>query len=229
MGPRPLTPTPIPTTPISSSPIRRSCITSRDTRIAIQTALLFNVPYKEICKKLNVTEQQIWYTKNHRLTPQKNRAGWHPLLQTPQKRELETWILESPSHRRVAYENIPHFVPQLLPGGVGEKAIRTALKALGYVRRTSKKKGFSDDPVVMAERLAFAREGITWTPIRVQKQMFSDEVWATGGAHTVSYVTVKEDRSDRYHIENLTHKYSKKPAWMFHRTIVDGKKGPEIF
>jgi DDE superfamily endonuclease len=50
-----------------------------------------------------------------------------------------------------------------------------------------------------------------------------------GGAHTVSYVTVKEDGSDRYNIENLQHKYSKAPAWMFHRTIVDGKKGPGIF
>ena len=81
----------------------------------------------------------------------------------------------------------------------------------------------------MAERVAFARKGITWTVERVQKQAFSDEVWATGGAHTVSYVTVKEDGSDRYHIDNLTHKYSKKPAWMFHGTIVNGKKGPGIF
>jgi len=48
-------------------------------------------------------------------------------------------------------------------------------------------------------------------------------------SHTVSYVTVKEDGSDRYHPDNLTHKYSKVPAWMFHGTIVDSKKEPGIF
>lgn len=64
----------------------------------------------------------------------------------------------------------------------------------------------------MAERLAFAQEGITWLVEQVQKQAFSDEVWATGGTHTVSYVTVKEDGSDQYHTDNLTHKYSKVPA-----------------
>jgi len=33
-----------------------------------------------------------------------------------------------------------------------------------------------------------------------------------GGAHTVSYITVKEDGSDRYDPENVQHKYSKVPA-----------------
>jgi len=81
----------------------------------------------------------------------------------------------------------------------------------------------------MAERVAFAEEGITWSRERVQKQMFSDEVWAMGGAYTDSWVTVKEDGSDRFLPENLTHKYSKAPAWMFHGTIIDGKKGPAVF
>jgi hypothetical protein len=77
--------------------------------------------------------------------------------------------------------------------------------------------------------VAFAREGITWSVQRVQKQAFSDEVWAHGGTYTVLYVTVKEDGSDRYNTNNVTHKYSKAPAWMFHGTIVGGKKGPGIF
>lgn len=119
---------------LPSTPTKRSCYTSRDTRIAIKTALLFNIPYKEICEKLGVTQQQIWFAKNHRVTPQKIRAGRHPLLHTPQKRELETWILESPSHRRIAYHNIPRCMPQLRLTGIGEKAVRTALKALGYTR-----------------------------------------------------------------------------------------------
>ena len=47
-----------------------------------------------------------------------------------------------------------------------------------------KRKGFSDDPAVMAERLAFAEVGITWLLHRVRQQIYSDEVWAHGGAYT---------------------------------------------
>jgi len=76
----------------------------------------------------------------------------------------------------------------------------------------------------MAERLAFAQQGIQWTRERLYHQIFSDEVWAMGGAHTEEYVTVKEDGSDRYDYDCLQHKYRKRPAWMFHSTIVFGGK-----
>ena len=59
--------------------------------------------------------------------------------------------------------------------------------------------------------------------------MFTDEVWAMEDAHTISYVTVKEDDSDQYLPENLQHKYSKESAWMFHETITRDKKDSGIF
>ena len=74
---------------------------------------------------------------------------------------------------------------------------------MGYGRRITKKKGFSDDLAVKAERLAFAQEGIQWSLERLIQQIFSDEVWASGGAHTQEYVTVKEDGSDRYSTDCL--------------------------
>jgi hypothetical protein len=36
----------------------------------------------------------------------------------------------------------------------------------------------------MQERVDFAKEGLTWTPERLFYQIFSDEVWAMGGAYT---------------------------------------------
>ena len=81
----------------------------------------------------------------------------------------------------------------------------------------------------MAERVAFAREGLTWTPERLFLQIFSDEVWAHGGAYTQSHVTVKLDGSDRLDPACVQHKYRKLPAWMFHGTIVNGVKGPAVF
>ena len=50
-----------------------------------------------------------------------------------------------------------------------------------------------------------------------------------GGAHTQSYITVKEDGSDRLNPECVQHKYRKLPAWMFHGTIVMGGKGLATF
>jgi hypothetical protein len=187
---------------------------------------LFNIPYKEISKKLHVTEYQIWRAKHHRLTPQKCKAGRKALLNNPQKARLKLWLMDSPSHRRIPFKYIPLFLPDL---NAGDEAIRTAFKDVGYCRRASKKKGFSDDPRVMAWRKAFAEQGIKWTREMVHNPMFSDEVWAMGGANTGSFVTVLEDGSDRYLPECLQHKYSKLPAWMVHGTIVDGRKGPLTF
>jgi hypothetical protein len=39
--------------------------------------------------------------------------------------------------------------------------MRTAFKLVGYGRRVAKRKGFSDDPEVMQERVDFAEEGLT--------------------------------------------------------------------
>ena len=72
--------------------------TSRDDRIAIQTALKLKIPHSRIREVLGVTERQIYYAKNHRITPQKSKTGRKPLLRTPQRNRLEQWLLESLSH-----------------------------------------------------------------------------------------------------------------------------------
>jgi hypothetical protein len=199
---------------------------TREKRSQIQTALLFKIPRPQIMEVLDVTDGQITYAKNHRPTPQKTKAGKHAKLHTPQKTVLKEWLLASPSHRHVAYHKIPRFLPQLL---AGEKAIRTAINSIGYCRRVERKKGFSEDPRVMRERLELAERGVTWPRTYVQKICFTDEVWAFGGAHTSSYVTCKQDGSDRLLPECVRHKYSKLPSWMFWGSIVDGKKGPSLF
>jgi hypothetical protein len=190
--------------------------TTRDQRVAIKTALRFKVPWSQIRKELNVTNRQIQYANRHRLTHQKNKAGTKPKLSTPRKRALEAWLLESPSRRHIPWKQIPLYAPQF--SDVGEDAIYTAMRALGYQRRVAQRKGFSTDPEVMRERLDFARQAVYWTRERLYAQIFSDEVWAKGGAHTVSFVTVKEDGSDRYLPENLQRKEYKYnyPFWDIH-------------
>jgi len=89
------------TSPSLQLPKECSPKTTRDDRIRIQTALLFNIPWERICKVLKVTPRQIQYAYTHRLTPQKQKAGRKPLIRTLQRRQLEEWLLSSPSHRRI--------------------------------------------------------------------------------------------------------------------------------
>jgi hypothetical protein len=144
----------------------RPLLTVHVTRaFQIQTAPHFKIPLPQIREPLDVTDSQIYYTKNHRLTPQKRKSGRHAKLHPAEKTTLKEWLLSSPSHRHIAYHKIPHFLPQL---SAGEKAIRTALNEIGYCRRVAWKKGFSDDPGVIKERLKLAEEGITWPRTYVQ-------------------------------------------------------------
>jgi hypothetical protein len=144
------------TTFITSTPPGRK-ETTRDKRIQIQTALLFKIPWKEIREKLDVTDHQIKWARKHRPTPQKAQH-LRLKLRTPQKQMLEQFFLESPSHRHIPFRRIPDLLPEL---NAKEEAICAAARELGYCRRKAHKKGFSDDPRVWAQRLAFAEEGIT--------------------------------------------------------------------
>ena len=52
-------------------------------------------------------------------------------------------------------------MPLLWLNNIREKAVQTALKALNYVQQVSKKKGFSSNPQVIAQRVEFTYKGIT--------------------------------------------------------------------
>jgi hypothetical protein len=107
---------------------------------------------------------------------------------------------------------MPRHLPQL---HAKEGAFRTAVRDIGYYRRVSRKKGFSDDPKVCQERLDLVEQGSTWPRPNVQRIYFTDEVWAFGGAHTSAYITCLQDGSDRLLPEYVRHKYSKLPSWIF--------------
>jgi hypothetical protein len=109
----------------------------------------------------------------------------------------------------VAYHKIPRYLPQL---HAKETALRIAVRNIGYCRRVSRKKGFSDDPEVMKERFDFIAETKDWEQSRVQRICFTDEVWAYGGAYTNSYVTCLQDGSNRLLPEYVCHAYSKLPS-----------------
>ena len=85
----------------------RAPATSRDERIAIQTALKFKISHSRICEVLHITKKQIKYARNHQVTPQKFKPGCKALLCTPQRNHLKQWLLESPSHQQIPFRKIP--------------------------------------------------------------------------------------------------------------------------
>jgi hypothetical protein len=85
--------------------------TSRNKRLQIQIALLFRILYTEIKETLDITDYQIWYTKNYCLIPQKGASKpYNVALHTSEKEKLKTWLLASPSHRYIAYYKMPHYL-----------------------------------------------------------------------------------------------------------------------
>ena len=60
--------------------------------------------------------------------------------------------------------DLSYFTGPELGWKAGKKAMDTAIYLLGFGRKTSKKKGYSQDPEVMATRLAFASQGNSFLP-----------------------------------------------------------------
>ncbi|PMD43874.1 hypothetical protein L207DRAFT_508660 [Hyaloscypha variabilis F] len=191
----------------------RATETTRTNRIRIKTALDWASPRtvrKKYKDEYGYTLQQILDARRQPLTPRKKgNVGRKPTIPAEKVAKLKEWLLSNPAHRHVSFYHLPTYAPDLGLQEYGFEAIRTAFKSIGYGRRVAKRKGFSDDPDVMRQRVEFAREGLTWTRERLFLQCFSDEVWAYGGAFTQSYVTVLIDGDpeailkDRYLLECL--------------------------
>jgi hypothetical protein len=68
-------------------------------------------------------------------------------------------------------------IPAILGFECGEKAIRSAFKREGFVRRVSRKKcPLSEENV--KKRLAWAEEHKDWTDEQWDEILWSDETWA---------------------------------------------------
>ena len=123
---------------------------TRTDRIRIKTALDFITP-RLIRRKYGYTLRQIRLAKKALLTPQKKgKYGAKTAIKTPKRKELVNWLLQSPSYRHITFKHIASFALELGLKRYGTKAIRIAFRKKGYGRQIAKRKGFSNDLVVMA-------------------------------------------------------------------------------
>jgi hypothetical protein len=213
--------------------------TTRSDRIRIKSALNFATPrtvHQRYIDQYGYTLRQICLAKTRlNILQRAKRCRRKPVISIEKTQEIKAWLLSDPSYRHVSFRHLPAYTPELGLQDYGFEAIRTVFQSIGYGRRIAKRKGFSDDLAVIAARLAFAQDRLTWSREHLYRQVFSDEVWAYGGAFTQSWVTCliegepEEIQADRYCPECLQHKYGKQPAWMFYSTIYAGKKGLGTF
>lgn len=110
---------------------------AHDDRLWIQT-LYYEAGFTQaqIVLQCNFTRAQIQYALNHRLTPQKHLRGQKAVLNTPQRKRSIEWVTALATNRPVAWRDIL----ALLEFNCGIKAIRTAFKKEGYVRRITQRK-----------------------------------------------------------------------------------------
>lgn len=107
---------------------------TRDQRIQARTLHSIGLSYQDIQKwfiaekSIKLTYRQIYYACTTRATPQK-RTGRPPVLTTNQIEEIIDFVSLSKTNRRMAYWRI---AIELGWEGVGETAIRSALRRAGY-------------------------------------------------------------------------------------------------
>ena len=128
-------------------------------------------------------------TSKKGISPRHFECGRIPRIPDQKARQMVTWLLSDPANRRVKLIKTPSVAPELELRNHGKRAIQTAFSSQGYGRRTSKKKAFSNSYAHRQMRLEFARWGRTWSRERLYQQVFSDDVWAHGGANGRNFVT----------------------------------------
>jgi hypothetical protein len=194
--------------PTPKTPRKQS---NRDDRLRIET-LYFHagLTQDQIALELNLTPGQVKYALSHRLTPQHRACGRRVFLNTPQRKPLVEWATASSTNRRIRWADIP----PILGWDCGEKAIRTAFKREGYVRRIARRK----PPLTEEQKrdqLAWAWEHVFWTDEQWNSVLWSDETWVNPGKHTKTYVTRKIGEDELFHADCVEARYQRKIGWMF--------------
>ncbi len=118
--------------------------------------------YRKYKEEYVYTLRQIRIAQQNPVTPRKKDYGHKPTIPIEKAKEMKACLLSDPSHRHISFHHLPALAPELGLQGYKYEAIRSAFLRVGYRRRVTKRKGFSDDLAVMANRLAFVEDGLTW-------------------------------------------------------------------
>jgi hypothetical protein len=197
---------------------------ARDNRLRVQT-LYFHANFTpvEIALQLNLTIDQVKYAIRHRVTPQKQRSGRHPLLGPAERKRLIEWVCASKKNRRAPWNQIP----AILGWDCKVYAIETAFKKEDFGRYTALRKPKLTEKHAKI-RLEWAEEHKNWTEEQWFRVFWTDETWVKPGRHRKVKVTRK--KGEALHPDCVEPKIQRHISWMFWGGISGlYGKGPGLF
>lgn len=201
---------------------RRAKELSRDERHRIRT--LYEDAHwtlEHVAEHTQHTPRQVQWAVTHPLTPQKNQKPRYG-LQSPQRAELQRWLLSDPALRYVAWPDLRFLLPPGL-SHVGTEAIITALRLLGWRRRKR--------PRRIHRTVANEQARVRWCkrmqqlrprPEDWEDVIFSDETWAVNDPMWKQWATV-HDHED---LEDFALLRRHPVGWMFWSCFAGRRKGP---
>lgn len=86
--------------------------------------------YKSIMAATGLTRNQYYYAIHHRITPQRQKRGRNPMLNSQQQQQLIQWVSLNRENRRTPWA----FIPSILGWDCSVYAIATAFRLQGYGR-----------------------------------------------------------------------------------------------
>ncbi len=202
---------------------KKSCQLPRDQRIQACTLHNAGLTYADIAQRLHCTQRQVQYAcQAPRFTPKKGR-GRRMILSQSQQEELIEFVTSSKHGRRYSYLQLSCIFNRW---GVGEYAIRSALRKAGFKRYMARTKPPLSEKN-KRKRFEWAMEHRNWTYAQWASIFWTDETWVTGGRHTRVWVTRRKgEELDPTCIEK---KVQRRIGWMFWGGFNDTSKGPCLF
>lgn len=184
---------------------------TRDLRLQVHTLHKIGLGYAEIASQLNISQRQVQYAWNHRLTPQFKCSGAKSSLNTESLQVLIEFVCASRRNRRLSYFEIPL---ELGWDRISPVTIQHALQKEGFRKHPLSEKN-------RRARLAWALEHQDWTRTQWDLILWTDETWVTN-RHTRVWVTRR--KGEEYEHTCVIDKEPKSRGWMFWGSFA-GKTG----
>ena len=191
--------------PLPSTPVRKQL--TRDLRLQVRTLHDVGFQYARIATSLDISQGQVQYALNHRLTPQNKLSGPSSIINDDAAKILIDFVCASRVHRRMSY----FLVAYELNWNVSERVIQHFLELHGFRRHQARRKPYISEHNRLA-RLAWAYEHLSWTREQWNRILWTDETWVTN-RHAKIWVTRRA--GEEYDDTCVIDKEAKPHGWLF--------------
>ncbi len=206
--------------PPPCTPVRKQL--TRDLRLQVRTLHDVGFQYARIASSLDISQGQVRYALNHRLTPQNKLSGPSSMINDDAGKILIDFVCASRLHRRMPYFRVAYE----LNWNVSERVVQHYLELHGFRRHEARRKPYISEHNRLA-RLAWAYEHLSWTREQWNRILWTDETWVTN-RHGKIWVTRRA--GEEYDDTCVTDKEAKPHGWLFWGCFSGGLGlGPGLF